>query len=277
MRLKLKHLLFSISLMVMIFGVYGCAEEPAIKPVERPFSVVRLGNFSNNVANLSVAVYNRENQVLTTQTLAQGSFSAYFDVPSGKRRFIVTDLATGQPILDKEIDIASFERVTVCFGGNYDPNPDFRTFNNFSIEEGEVYVSSAPSTGGFNLYVIHSSGDNAVDVAPAVGLQGKYIFNDTLRTATMISGANALKFSESRTVGTINTATFNATARGSLTAGDYELIFRRVAGNVYADTLAIRNETFQAGMRYYMMIYGDPAAVQIIKTEVSPPPVRNKN
>lgn len=278
MRLKLKQLLLSVSLMVFILGVYGCAEEPVIDPVQRPFSVVRLGNFTNNVANMSVAVYNRENQVFVTQTLAQGSFSAYFDVPSGKRRFVVTDLATNQVILNKEIEISSFERLTVCFGGHNDPvNTDFNTLNNFEIEEGEVYVSSAPATGGFNLYVIHASGDNQVDVAPEVGLQGKFIFNDTLRTATLISAANALKFANARTIGRINTTTFNAAASGSNDAGDYELIFRRVTGGAYRDTLALRNETFQAGMRYYMVVYGDPAAVTIIKNEVSPPPIRNKN
>jgi hypothetical protein len=253
MRLKFKKSILGITLLLLIpFVLSNCVEEPTIDPVKRPFSEIRVVNLSHNVNNMKITIDGQQ-PIAALSALQQASTTSYFDVNSGKRRFVVTNEA-GETLFNKEIEIISFERATICFAGFHSTDELENTFTFFTIEEGEVYVSSAPKAGKMNIYLVHGSAD--VDTSAARTYSVRYNYTPSGQTFTTLTG---------------NLTFGNYRSLGEFDPGEYTI--RLVAPS---DSLSYTS-SYDAGMRYYLFVYGDPNNPQIFRNDVVPQPIRSRD
>lgn len=253
MRLKFKKSILSITLLLLIpFVLSNCVEEPTIEPVKRPFSEIRIVNLSHNVNNMKITIDGKQ-PVAALAALPLASTTNYFDVNSGKRRFLVTNEA-GETLFNKEIEIISFERITICFAGFFSTDELENTFTFFSIEEGEVYVSSAPKAGKTNIYMVHGSADVGTSAARTYTL--RYNYAPSGQTFTTMTGN--LTFGNYRSLGNVD-------------PGEYTIRFVAESDSVSFTS------NFDAGMRYYLFLYGDPSNPQVFKNDVVPQPIRSRD
>ncbi len=254
MRLSLIIPIF-ISFLVII---NGCVDEPFIEPVKAPYSVVRVVNNTANVSNVSITIDGAQ-PVAELANLGPNAVSAYFDLKSGKRTFLVKNVATGDIMFNKQIEIHSFERTTVIFAGNFSTVDTLRTFSAFTFDEGEVYVSGAPNDGRAHVYLIHSSAASPTHSAKKLSFSAKYnTASDTTYKDTVYLSTASLDFSGIKSVTNVY-------------PGNY--IFSAISAT--SDVVAYTTDV-SAGKRYYLFVVGEPNNMQIVKNEILPLPVRSK-
>ena len=121
MRLKLQNS-FIILFIIIGLAFYGCVDEPNIDPVKRPYTSVRVANFSNNQATLNVSV---DGEFI--QNVDQNALTTYFDLNSGSREYVLRD-ANGNEIFNKPITMVSYEEVTLVFSGYLSTVDTLNTF-----------------------------------------------------------------------------------------------------------------------------------------------------
>lgn len=255
MRLK-----FTIPLLfIPLLFLYSCAEEPTIEPIKAPYSVVRVTNLSANLANLDISI-DGSKPVTGLSNLAQGSITNFFDLKSGKRKFLIKDVTTGDIIFNKQIEIHSYERTTVIFAGNFSKVDTLNTFTNFLLEEGEVYVNSAPNSGKVHVFLVHSSPDSPVKSAQKLTVSTRYkaTGDTTFKDTVLTTSSKLLEFSGILSL--LNAST-----------GNYSFSFI----SSVKDTLKYTTD-FNPGLRYYLFLKGAPESMGILKTELVPLPVRPK-
>lgn len=255
MRLKNKRKFLFLLPIILGFILYSCVEEPTIAPVGPVYSVIKIANMSNNIDVFNVSIDGK--QVATS--LAKGETTDYFDSNSGKRLFTVTD-GNGAKLYEKSIDINTWERTIVVFGGDWIEDPLLSTFADFEINEGEIYVSSAPKADSLNIYFIHASNDVDTNKARSYNISADIPGDTTIAYASSGSNALPLKFAGSYSVG--NTA-----------PGEYTFYFIDAA----SDTVVAGPYNLAANLRYYMFLYGNPNNLQLSLKEVVPPPVRSRD
>lgn len=258
MRLKLKFLLLSTALLSTIAIFNGCLEEPTQVPVTRPYSVIRIGNFGTNTATLTIEIKAQDGSTLKTYSnLAAGSFTNYEDIASGKRTFTVKD-GSGATVFNSNIDITSYGRSTLLFCGTYSTVDTLNTFSFFEVDEGLIYVKSAPDSGS-HIYLVHASNDQGSQAARKLDIS--VIFPGGKDSAVTTTTA-PLKFSEVK-------------ALGNQKAGTYS--FRLEAQAPFADSILHTTAApLAAGFRYYMLIHGAPNAMVVTENQVTPQPVRER-
>jgi hypothetical protein len=254
-------LIFSIAL---LFGfIYtGCFEEPVMEPIKRPYSSVRVGNFSYNqpgfAGNIDQFTVYVDGELKGSVSINQ--FTNYFDLPSGKRLF--TLLAGTDTIFKGNVNINSYEEMSIVFDGVYAPGVDtLMSFAPYPITDGFVYAPDAPSPGKVFVFT--------TNVAP--------------NTAT----ENQIKYSLAFVSSAVDTTRrnlfeYNQTHGFELLPGDYTVwVMKDITDNPLAikplyDTLAHFNETFSAGLRENLFITGNPKSPVILKDTQTPLPVRPK-
>src|SRR4030065_2700897 len=130
MRLKLNTVL-SLTLFIFSFILSSCVEEPYIDPPPRLSSLIRVVNISNDMNNIKVSI---DDQIPVQQlnSLAIGAGTEFFDIFSGKKSFKVFDEG-GTLIYTKNIDIISFELMTIVFVGDYDQDELLNSFSSFEL------------------------------------------------------------------------------------------------------------------------------------------------
>jgi len=134
MWLKLQLGTFSVIFLTALVFLTSCLEEPIIAPARRPYSVMRVINLSNS-----------SSQIFIDNNQPDGSLgnvinplaTAYFDMNSGARRFVVKD-ANQDTIFNNNIEIISYERETVVFAGTYDNISENSSYSNMKLSEGEI-------------------------------------------------------------------------------------------------------------------------------------------
>ncbi len=149
MWLKLQLGTFSVIFLTALVFLTSCLEEPIIAPARRPYSVMRVINLSNS-----------SNQIFIDNNQPDGSLgnvinplaTAYFDMNSGARRFVVKD-ANQDTIFNNNIEIISYERETIVFAGTYDNISENSSYSNMKISEGEIYINANPDADRFHLIV----------------------------------------------------------------------------------------------------------------------------
>ena len=139
--------IFSI-LILIGFILVGCFEEPVMEPVKRPYSSVRVGNFSFNQPGFTgnIDQFNVYIDKELKGTVGLNQFTGYFDLPSGKRNFVL--LAGTDTIYKGDVNINSYEEMSIVFDGVYAPAVDtLMSFAPYSITDGYVYAPDAPNAG----------------------------------------------------------------------------------------------------------------------------------
>lgn len=257
--------LIFISIFLSGLILTSCYEEPIIEPVKRPYSTIRVGNFSYNrsgfaynVDAFSVYIDNELKGTVNVNT-----FTNYFDLPSGSRKFVLVTNGT-DTIYNDNITITSYEELSVVFGGVYAPTVDtLMSFAPYVITDGIVYISEAPATGKANVIT--------TNLAPNNDLQNQIKYSLAFVSAgydTTIGG---------------NVFEYNKTVGVPLPAGDYSIwVLNDVTAvpNPIApeyDTIAVfQNVIIDNGMKENLFLIGNPETPELIKDQQLPLPVRPK-
>jgi hypothetical protein len=250
----------------MGFILTSCYEEPIIEPVKRPYSSVRVGNFSYNQPGFAGNIDQFEVYVdgVLKGNVAVNTFTNYFDLPSGNRRFLLKNGA--DVIYDANVTITSFAEISLIFDGVYAPGVDtLMSFAPYTIEDGIVYILEAPPAGKANLYVTNT--------APNTDKKNQIKYSLAFTSSGFDTTLGAGPFGYNETVGI------------QIPQGDYtvHLLFDKTTdpsaiGRSY-DTLKVFNtiETFTAGMKENLFIVGIPDSTEeLVKDTQSPLPVRPK-
>ena len=253
------------------FILGSCVDEPNIAPVKRPFSVIRVANFSSNVAALTVTI-DGASPVAGLSNLAVSSFTGYFDINSGTRKFLVKNSATGDTVFNKEVVIASYEALTIAFAGYYSTVKNDNNFGTIVYDEGSVTVSGAPNPGNSYIYIINTATGIPTVAAKKFSILTKRKLADET-SYTNISYISSLDFNKSSQV---------ADGRNplnvipNLPVGNYLFDIKTDAG---VPVLVFpKDSTFNsaAGKKYFLFIYGRPDSIKVHSDVQDPQPVRSK-
>ncbi len=253
-----RKLLFLLPLFIGLL-IYGCVEEPTIAPVKPVYSVLRVVNLSDNVDNIKVTMDDKS----LVSGLGIASASGYMDVGAGKRDFKVFN-GNGDLVYQKTIEITTWERATLVFAGFYSDQTLENTFNHFMVDDGLIYVSSAPKADSLNIYFVNAAADVDTFKAQSFNISADYV------TA---GDTGSVDYATS-TGGTIPLAYGNVYSVGPVAPGDYTFNFAASDTSYHSTSFETQ---LSAGYRYYIFMYGMPNNLQVWANEVTPPPIRSRD
>lgn len=251
-----------VILILMGFIFTSCYEEPIIEPIARPYSSVRVGNFSYNQAGFTGNIDQFSFYVdgVLKGTVNLNTFTDYFDLPSGDRRFVL--ISGTDTIYNNNVTITSYEEISLVFDGVYAPSVDtLMSFAPYPITDGYVYLYEAPDGDSANVM--------------------------TSNLAPNTSAENQIKYSLAFISASIDTTIrnlyeYNTTFGIRLPAGDYTVfVMKDTTDNPLSieplyDTLGTFTGNFSAGMKENLFITGDPSVPVVIKNQQTPLAVRPK-
>ena len=253
----------STFLMLILIGFYfySCYEEPVMEPIKRPYSSVRVGNFSYNQPGFfgNIDQFSLYIDGESKGTVSLNKFTNYFDLPSGKRKFVL--IAGTDTIYKGDININSYEEMSIVFDGVYAPAIDtLMSFAPYSITDGYVYAPDAPNPG--KVIVM------ATNAAPNTDKENQIQYSLAFVSSSLDTARR-------------NLFEYNETHGTELPPGDYTIwvLFDKtppLAIRPEYDTLANFNETFSAGLRENLFIIGNPGSPVVVKDSQTPLPVRTK-
>ena len=255
-----------VILILMGFILTSCYEEPIIEPVKSPYTSVRVGNFSYNQpgfdGNIDQFTVYVDGVIKTTVNL--NTFTDYFDLPSGKRRFVLT--SGTDTVFNDLITMPSYAELSIVFDGVYAPDVDtLMSFAPYLIQDGIVYILEAPEAGEANVLV--------TNCAPNTDVKNQINYSLAFNSAGFDTTIGAGPFGYNKTVGI------------PLPEGDYTIILLfdkttdPTAIDRSYDTLKVFSptETFTAGMKENLFIVGIPDSTEeLVKNSQTPLVVRPK-
>ena len=254
------HYLSIIAILFISLALYSCVDEPTVSEVKRPYSSVRLGNFSDNVAKINVSI-----DGATNYSVAQYELSDRFDLDSGQRNVVVTN-DNGDTLYNSRVTMSSYEEITLLFTGYSAPGDDFNnTFADYSYSEGVVYIQNGPdadTSAWVHMFDVIS--DTPTDIS---------------RTFTAKAISN-LEEDDPDDPGV--ELSFNTVQSVEVPAGDTKFVFLieigdRQANKVY-DTLGVYDANLEGGVRHYLFLTGitDTMGVTAVRKVQVPLPDRSK-
>lgn len=257
------HYLSILAILFIGFTLYSCVDEPTVSEVKRPYSSVRIGNFSENVASFNVEIDGEINH-----TVPKFELTDRFDLDSGQRDFVVTN-NNGDTLYSSRIAVTSYEEITLLFTGYSAPGDEFNnTFSDFSYSEGVVYIQNGPDADT-------SSWVHMFDVISDTP-------NDTSRAFTAKSLSLAAMDEDDPDDPGVELS-FNTVQSVELPAGDSRFIFliqtnEGITVNRQYDTLGVYDANLEGGVRHYLFLTGktDTNSVVPIRKVQVPLPDRNK-
>lgn len=251
-----------VILILMGFILTSCYEEPIIEPISRPYSSVRVGNFTYNQAgfagNIDQFSFYVDGEAKGTVNL--NTLTDYFDLPSGNRRFVL--ISGTDTIFNKAVTISSYEEITLIFDGVYAPAVDtLMSFAQYPITDGFVYTYEAPEGNTANVI--------ASNLAPNTDTENQINYSLAFVSAdydtTIRSGYE-----------------YNKASGVNLPAGDYTVwVMEDITDNpssitpVY-DTLGTFAGSFSAGMKENLFITGSPKFPVVVQNTQTPLAARPK-
>ncbi|RJP67960.1 MAG: hypothetical protein C4539_09625 [Ignavibacteriales bacterium] len=280
MWLKISKAFLAFGFFTTLLFISGCIEEPTIDPVKRPFSVSRIGNFMYNVDAVNVKIINPDGTFITHNNLQKNSLTAYFDVVSGKRRTLVTNVANGDTILNKEVEFISYEESSVLLTGYFSKSNMENTFAAITYPEGDTYVEEKPAANQSWLHFIHISGDSPTDVNKTLLVKVALDNGVPTDTATLFSNITrtgyayrTLTFGNYRS--TVDTVWKKYRIKMDLTG---PMTFKLVNDAERTEILGQYSTTIEKGYRYFFFVNGEPKkdAITIFESKQLPLPVRSK-
>ncbi|MCK5088275.1 MAG: hypothetical protein KAQ90_12175 [Melioribacteraceae bacterium] len=269
MWLKIKLGIFCIVFLSSLILLTGCVEEPTIAPARRTYSVMRVVNLSNSSAQIYIDDNQPDGSLIN---VILPSTTAYFDICSGARRFVVLDTNL-DTIFNNNIELISYEREIISFTGSYNDVSENNTFTNMKVPEGEIYFNVMPDAGQLGVVITNAfpgyyNEGTAVDPANLTVRAVYWSDPDSAElvdTLTFVSNDDGpLQFGDNTTIGNID-------------PGSYEFLFltRNVADDADSLVVAADSAYYSADMRYYLFVYGNLDVFSVYKNEVASLPVRS--
>ncbi len=253
---KINRILFILLGTVLFLGLLSCVEEPTIVPVERPFSVLRIGNLTTNLDEITVIIIEEMNdedanvyEEKRFDNLAKNELTDYFDVLSGRRQVYVLNPQTGDTIFEKSIEAVSYNILSWYFTGYYHQNIDSTSFAGIYLSDGITYLGQGSTINEDSLSMVffHASGPTDVDSVKNIGVFMEFLLKDST-----VADTSTL----------IGTFAFGEDSRSVLRQGDYTLYFIDTAND---DTLATYHDQFNDRLRNFIYITGEPKNPVIVK------------
>jgi hypothetical protein len=247
-----------VLLVVSILAVstfFACVDEPFIEPAVTPFSVLRIGNLTENLDEIQVSI-DGEYPVSGLQNLAMDDFTEYFDLVAGKRHFVITNPTTGDTLFEKFLDVISYEEQTMWYAGYYHSSIDTSTANFFIHSDAFTYLSKDPSPGDFHLYFLHSAADTPTDSTRAYDVVATYTVDGDEMTETIV-----------------DEMLFGDIVGNALAGDEYKLELVRVIDDVILSTYT---GSFSEGMWSWMYVVGEPSTPRFVREDKHPLPARPK-
>ena len=268
----------------LVYVISGCVEEPTISPIERPYSSVRIGNFAYNADTIDVAITNPDSSVTVKSNLMINTLTDYFDLPSGKRRIVVTNTNSHQVLLDKLIEFSAYEECSLFFVGYFSTSNLFNTFTPVKYFEGDTYIEESPESGQALIKWLNLSGDSKDSTAK------KYIIHVRMTNPGNIAKDSATLFASfSRTGFAYNPLEFGSSLATVSSVqrkyhdtlvinGNTHFALVNSAGK-HNDTLSTYNTIINPGYIYYFYITGEPidkTTIKVFEQKQLPLPARPK-
>lgn len=258
------HYLSIIALLFIAFIFYSCVEEPTVPEVKRPYSSVRLGNFSNNVGQINVEIEDVD-KTKKNYTISQKQLTEHFDIMSGQRPVVVSNDA-GDTLYSGSITMSSYEEITLMFSGYSAPGDEFNnTFAEYSYSEGIVYIENGPdSPDTCWIHYINTISDTPNDTSESFIVRCVNLDDED---ADEIDAPDLLAFNTVQSIETV--------------AGNKKILFldEVVSGvePVY-DTLGVYDVNLEGGVRHYLFLSGksDIDGIDVTHDVQVPLPVRSK-
>ncbi len=147
-------ILFGIAIVFTALTFVSCLDEPTIPQPSQQFAVLRVGNFSPNVATMNVKVDGKTLDASMTG-LATNDVSNYVTLNSGSKLVFVTNAVTGDTLFNKKVEVTTNNVTSLFFLGEYSKVDTLNTFQNLEYYEGLTYVSHTPASGKANIYFIN--------------------------------------------------------------------------------------------------------------------------
>jgi hypothetical protein len=249
----------------LVFILSSCVEEPTVSPVIRPYSSIRVGNFSNNVASINIEIDGEINY-----SIPQHQLTEHFDVTSGQRMFIVTNDG-GDTLFNSKVTATSYEEITLLFTGYSAPGPTpedkfNNTFVDFPYSEGIVYILNGPDNADTAwVHYIDVIADTPTDTS-----------------RSFLARCIDMDDAEADPVDADDELGFNTVQSVALTPGNKKFLFLFQTNesdvNPTYDTLGNFNMNLEGGVRHYLFLTGTTEVEGIVpvhKVQV-PLPVRSK-
>jgi hypothetical protein len=255
--MRLKKIALILSSLLLAIGIFSCVEEPTVEAPARPFAVIRIGNFSANVANLAITI-DGQSPVADLSDLAYQEVTPFFDVIAGQRLITIVDKATNDTIYNKEINFSSYNEVSCFFTGEYSTVDTLNNFNYASFAEGLTYYDNSPVQGKAYvsfLYLItqalnHLTDQPRIDVYDGTAGKDSLIIEDFNKD----EGFNDVRFTDA-------------------SVGGRKFVFKKL---LTTDVVASDSVQIQAGKRYLFVLTGNAINPGIMHLENDPLPVRGK-
>jgi len=248
---KITSFNFLVFIMVSAF-LYSCVEEPFIEPVKTPYSLIRVGNFTNS-DNITLRINDDidDESVVITKTIAKNELSEYFEVTSGNRIFTVLNEAN-DIIYTNPISVISYAQETLLFGGNYQDDANnsvnFRTY-----VESKVYLPD-------NQPPVDSSAVHFVNLlsstSDTISTNGEFIVSKMDSAQTVVDTTATLDTYDNQNY--------------IFEQGPYKIITET---DLVSDTVEV---PLGSGLIYYILAAGSPDDIQIIIDSNSPLPPQDK-
>jgi hypothetical protein len=246
-----------VLLLFLVITYCGCVEEPTIDPVKRPYTLLRVANFSYNVDTIMVSI-DAGAKILN---LYKNEISAqYFSISSGKRHFCVTN-PTGDTLFNDNIWIGSYEELSLFFTGYSKPNDDFlNTFGYAQTSNGMVYLYESMNDTTTTILCSNFASDTPTDSS----IKYRVLMTDTT-TKKVVKEVTELAFNSFS----------GAALHGSKTYKiSYAKLLNAVTNSylIYGDT----TYTFDTGFQYSVYGVGDPKTPNFIIEKNTPLPIGSK-
>lgn len=240
-----------VLLLLSVF-VLSCVDEPFIEPVKTPYSLIRVGNFTNS-NSIDVVINNDRNDksVVITKTIGQNGLSDYFKVTSGNRVFTVTNDA-GKIIYTNPISVISYAQETIVFGGKY-IDDDNNSVNFKTYTEGKVYLPDLnPPEDSSIVYFVNLISSTSDTISANADF--RVLASDSLQT--VVDTTSSLSTFDKQGL-LIGQGTYNLVAKSDFVADTVEL-------------------PISSGLIYYVFASGDPDNFVVLNNSQSPLPPQDK-
>lgn len=253
-----KIVLLVVSLLA-VSTFFACVEEPFIEPIAIPFTVLRVGNLTENLDELSISI-DGEYPVPGLQNLAKDTFTDYFDLVAGRRYFVIINASTGDTLFEKTLDVISYEEQTMWYAGYYHPSIDTSTANFFINSDAFTYLSKDPPPGDLKVNFLHAAPDTPTDSTRAYDVVATWLF---------IDGTDTTEVSET----IVDAMAFGDIAGSMLPGNQYKFeLVRALDGEI----LNTYEGQFSNGIWSWMYVVGEPSTPRFVREDKNPLPARPK-
>jgi len=241
---------------ILLYTILSCVDEPTIAPAASPFTQIRFGNLTNNIAGLDYYVEG----VKVASDIQQNTFSEFKLYTSGARTFEVRITSTNEVLYSKNLSATSYEEISAYCVGHYSDNIDSTSFSFVSYTDGFTYIQEVvPDSivNGAPVYIFHGVGATPSEIDLQFDISTLNMDDSTATEQKLTtSDGNFLKVTDA--------------GGKTLTANNYSFTILGVDLGGNSDTLQVFNHELTSGMRNYIYLSGSPSDIKIGFEQVTP-------